>query len=122
MRPERNDLRPASTARRIASAISTGSAAPAIAVFISTPSRGHGTGASSALDDLREGLTYVRSQRWIWVTLIASGLFSLFYWGPVQVLLPYIVRNDLDGGAGQAGRDRRKRGNPAIRRGSGASG
>lgn len=72
-------------------------------LMIRTTSRGHGTSSSSALDDLREGLTYVRSQRWIWVTLIASALFSLFYWGPVQVLLPYIVRNDLDGGAGTFG-------------------
>src|SRR6185437_626929 len=38
MRPARNAFRPASTAARIASAISTASCAPAIAVFISTPS------------------------------------------------------------------------------------
>ena len=43
-------------------------------------------------------MSYVRSQRWIWVTLIVAALFTLFYWGPVQVLLPYIVRNDLGGG------------------------
>ena len=71
--------------------------------LIRTPSRGQGTDNSSPFDDLREGLSYVRSQRWIWVTLIASGLFTLFYWGPVQVLLPYIVRNDLDAGAGTFG-------------------
>jgi hypothetical protein len=38
MRPARNALRPADTASRIASAIKTGLFAPAIAVFISTPS------------------------------------------------------------------------------------
>lgn len=65
-------------------------------------SRGHGR-AGSAFDDLRGGLTYVRSQRWIWVTLIVAALFTLFYWGPVQVLLPYIVRNELEGGAGMFG-------------------
>jgi len=66
--------------------------------LIRTPSRGHGTKDSSAFDDLRAGVAYVRSQRWIWVTLIVASLFTLFYWGPVQVLLPYIVRNDLGGG------------------------
>ena len=66
--------------------------------LIRTPSRGHGTSDSSAFDDLRAGVAYVRSQRWIWVTLIVASLFTLFYWGPVQVLLPYIVRNDLGGG------------------------
>jgi len=66
--------------------------------LIRTPSRGHGTKDSSAFDDLRAGVSYVRSQRWIWVTLIVASLFTLFYWGPVQVLLPYIVRNDLGGG------------------------
>lgn len=66
--------------------------------LIRTPSRGHGTSDSSAFDDLRDGISYVRSQRWIWVTLIVASLFTLFYWGPVQVLLPYIVRNDLGGG------------------------
>jgi DHA3 family tetracycline resistance protein-like MFS transporter len=71
--------------------------------LIRTASRGHGTTSASAFDELREGLSYVRSQRWIWVTLIAAGLFTLFYWGPVQVLLPYIVRNDLGGGAGTFG-------------------
>ena len=70
--------------------------------MIRKPSRGHGR-ASSAFDDLRAGLSYVRSQRWIWVTLIVAALFTLFYWGPVQVLLPYIVRNELDGDAGTFG-------------------
>ena len=71
--------------------------------LIRKSSKGHGTSASSALDDLRGGIAYVRSQRWIWVTLIVASLFTLFYWGPVQVLLPYIVRNDLGGDAGTFG-------------------
>ena len=47
--------------------------------LIRTPSRGHGTKDSSAFDDLRAGVAYVRSQRWIWVTLIVASLFTLFY-------------------------------------------
>lgn len=70
--------------------------------LIRTRSRGHSR-TGSAFDDLRAGLSYVRSQRWIWVTLIVAALFTLFYWGPVQVLLPYIVRNELGGDAGTFG-------------------
>lgn len=75
----------------------------AMIALIRTPSRGHGTAESSPFDDLRAGIAYVRSQQWIWVTLIVAALFTLFYWGPVQVLLPYIVRNDLGGSAGTFG-------------------
>ena len=39
MRPAQKALRPATTASRMASAMSTGSLAPAMAVFISTPSQ-----------------------------------------------------------------------------------
>lgn len=53
--------------------------------------------------ELREGFAYVRSQRFIWVTLTASSFAMLLFFGPMQVLLPYIIRNDLGGGAGAYG-------------------
>lgn len=71
--------------------------------LIRTPSYGHGTTGTTAFDDLRAGLSYVRSQRWIWVTLVVATLFTFFYWGPIHVLLPYILRNEMDGGAGTFG-------------------
>ena len=51
MRPARNALRPATTASRIASAMSSGSRAPAIAVLSSTPSQpsSSATAASDAV-------------------------------------------------------------------------
>lgn len=49
--------------------------------------------------DVREGLGYVRSQVWLWGTLLAVTLSMLFFLGPVYVLMPYIVKNDLGGGA-----------------------
>jgi MFS family permease len=59
--------------------------------------------ARSARAELREGLAFVRREPWLWSTLIAASLSLLFFLGPLEVLLPYIVRNDLDAGAGGFG-------------------
>jgi MFS family permease len=53
--------------------------------------------------DLREGMAFVRSQPWLWATLLAASLSLLFFYGPLQVLLPFVLRNDLDSGAGAYG-------------------
>jgi hypothetical protein len=60
------------------------------------------TGAS-VLRELREGLAFVRARAWLWATLLAAAVFLLAYWGPVEVLVPYRVRNDLSGGADDFG-------------------
>jgi MFS family permease len=52
---------------------------------------------------LREGLRFVRSQPWLWATLIAASLSLLLFLGPLEVLLPFVIRNDLDAGAGGYG-------------------
>ena len=49
--------------------------------------------------DLSEAFAYVRAHAWLWGTLVGAALFLLFTLGPLEVLLPYIIRNDLDGGA-----------------------
>jgi len=59
--------------------------------------------ARSARRDLREGLTFVRHEPWLWATLIAASVGLLFFLGPLEVLLPYVVRNDLGAGAGGYG-------------------
>jgi len=57
----------------------------------------------SARAELREGLAFVRHEPWLWATLIAASLSLLFFLGPLEVLLPYILRNDLHAGAGGFG-------------------
>ena len=42
-----------------------------------------------------EALTFVRSQPWLWATLVAASLSLLLFLGPLEVLLPFVVRNDL---------------------------
>jgi MFS family permease len=57
----------------------------------------------SARRELVEGLAYVRRQPWLWATLISASLSLLFFLGPIEVLLPYVIRNELGGGAGGYG-------------------
>ena len=64
-----------------------------------TPDQPHG----SAIDDIREGFAFVRSQVWLWGTFLAATLGYLIFWGPSEVLLPFVVRNDLHGSAADLG-------------------
>jgi Transmembrane secretion effector len=53
--------------------------------------------------DIVEGLRFVREHVWLWGTL-GWALAALFLiWGPFEVLLPYLVRNELGGDAGDLG-------------------
>jgi Transmembrane secretion effector len=58
---------------------------------------------TSFVRELREGLAFVRAHAWLWATLSAAAVFLLAYWGPVDVLVPYLIRNELDGGADSFG-------------------
>ncbi len=53
--------------------------------------------------EIAAGLRFVRSQPWLWATLGAAGLGLLIYYGPFEVLLPYLIRNDIGAGAGGFG-------------------
>ena len=57
----------------------------------------------SVLADIREGLGYVRARAWLWGTLAWSCIVLPFGTAPYVVLLPYLVKNDLGGSAGQLG-------------------
>ena len=78
----------------------------AFAIFLI---RNRGTGreeserGTSMLRELREGFAFVRAHAWLWATLLAAAVFLLAYWGPVEVLVPYRVRNELGGSAGDFG-------------------
>ena len=57
----------------------------------------------SILDDIREGLGYVRKRTWLWGTLTWWLVVAPFGTAPYVVLLPFLVKNDLDGSARQLG-------------------
>jgi MFS family permease len=61
------------------------------------------TEAGSMRRDLAEGFAYVRAHAWLWGTLAGAALFLLFTFGPFEVLLPYVIRNDLGGDAATFG-------------------
>jgi predicted MFS family arabinose efflux permease len=49
--------------------------------------------------DLADGFAYVRAHAWLWATLVGAALFLFLTFGPFEVLLPYIIRNELGGDA-----------------------
>lgn len=53
--------------------------------------------------EIREGLIFVRSRTWLWGTFLAATLAYLVFLGPSEVLLPYILKNELGGDAGDLG-------------------
>src|SRR5438445_8244506 len=58
---------------------------------------------SSNVAALKEGLRFVRQRVWLWGTLLSAAIAYLGFLGPVEVLLPYLVKNDLHASAGTLG-------------------
>jgi MFS family permease len=52
---------------------------------------------------LVEGLRFVRGRVWLWGTLASAAIAYLVFLGPAEVLLPYVVKNDLHASAGTLG-------------------
>jgi hypothetical protein len=56
-------------------------------------------GSGSLLGDLRTGWRFVRGHAWLWATFASAAVAYLLFMGPVEVLLPYIVKEGLGGSA-----------------------
>jgi MFS family permease len=56
-------------------------------------------GVAALLSDLREGFRYVRRTSWLWSSLLFALVLVLFIIGPLEVLLPFAIRDNLGGGA-----------------------
>jgi hypothetical protein len=46
--------------------------------------------------EVGEGLAFVRRTPWLWATLVSAMFSLLLFIGPVQVLLPFLVKNRLE--------------------------
>ena len=57
----------------------------------------------NVVGEIREGLRFVRSKTWLWGTLVAAAVSLLVFLGPWEVLLPFLVKNELDRSAGDLG-------------------
>jgi DHA3 family tetracycline resistance protein-like MFS transporter len=58
---------------------------------------------ASPVGAVKEGLRFVRSRVWLWGTLLSAAFAYLAFMGPAEVLLPYVVKNDIHGSAGDLG-------------------
>ncbi len=58
---------------------------------------------SSSVAALKEGLRFVRQRVWLWGTLLSAAIAYLVFLGPAEVLLPYLVKNELHASAGTLG-------------------
>jgi MFS family permease len=57
----------------------------------------------STVTALKEGLRFVRSRTWLWGTLGSAAIAYLVFLGPTEVLLPFVVKNELHASAGTLG-------------------
>ncbi len=54
------------------------------------------SGLRQTFTEVGEGFAFVRANPWCWATLLAAMMSLLVFFGPVEVLLPYIVKNGLN--------------------------
>jgi len=57
----------------------------------------------SPLRTVADGLRFVRRNAWLWGTLASAAIAYLAFLGPTETLLPYVLKNDLHGSAGDLG-------------------
>ncbi len=65
--------------------------------------RADGERPGTVLSEVAEGYRYVRSNVWLWGTFLAATFAYLLFMGPSDVLLPYMVKNELGGSASDLG-------------------
>ena len=53
-------------------------------------------GVRQAIAEVGEGLAFARRTPWLWATLVSAMFSLLCFIGPVQVLLPFLVKNQLE--------------------------
>jgi MFS family permease len=58
---------------------------------------------ATVMADIGAGLRYIRAHVWLWATFASAAIAYLLFMGPAEVLLPYIVKNDLHGSAADLG-------------------
>jgi MFS family permease len=79
-------------------------AASTVAVFLMRPPpHPRSEHVESSVRAVKEGLQFVRSRVWLWGTLVSAAIAYLAFMGPAEVLLPYVVKNELHASAGDLG-------------------
>jgi MFS family permease len=65
--------------------------------------RAEASPSTSIVVELREGFRFIRSKPWLWGGLFATALGQFAFYGPWIVLVPFVIRNGLDGSASNYG-------------------
>jgi DHA3 family tetracycline resistance protein-like MFS transporter len=78
-------------------------AATFVAVLAIRPQTRAAVAHPSTAAALKEGLHFVRSRVWLWGTLASAAIAYLVFLGPTEVLLPFVVKNELHASAGTLG-------------------
>lgn len=60
---------------------------------------GEGEELPSLRDDLKDGWRFVRGHAWLWATFVSAAIAYLLFMGPVEVLLPWVVKTGMHGSA-----------------------
>lgn len=74
-----------------------------LALALMAPRRSSSREPASMRAEVRQAMRFARSRPWLWATLIAAAIGLLAFIGPVDVLLPLVVKNELGGGADDLG-------------------
>ena len=64
--------------------------------MIRAPVRRWTEGAEAPMAAMKAGLRFVARRSWLWGTLLSAAIAYLCFLGPAEVLLPYVVKNDLE--------------------------
>ena len=73
----------------------------AIAAIRPVPAAVTTTGSTAAA--IGDGIRFVRSQVWLWATLVSAAVAYLAFMGPTEALLPFVVKNELHASAAALG-------------------
>lgn len=55
------------------------------------------------IHDLGEGLKVVKESTWLWLTILIAGLTNMAYAAPMEVGLPFLIKNHLNAGVNVLG-------------------
>ena len=89
----------------VAFAVDAASFGASLAAVLLLPRRAPGPAhaETSTITALAEGLRFVRSRVWLWGTLASAAVAYLVFLGPTEVLLPFVIKNELHASAGTLG-------------------
>jgi MFS family permease len=72
-------------------------------MFMRTRPRARSEAGGSIGGEIRAGFAYIRRHVWLWATFATAAVAYLLFMGPAEVLLPYVVKNELGGSAADLG-------------------